>query len=93
MYCSQLSFSEGDYKKKFGDPTLVTPPWSPQCTIFLPQDIFHVERTELSENQKMNNYPWFVEGVTSVTPRAVSNALIKKLIVCLLHDIGIYGEP
>ena len=32
----------------FGDPF-----WSPQCTIFLPQDIFHVKRAKLSENQKI----------------------------------------
>ena len=54
------SFSEDNVEKKLTVPLWC--PWSPLCTIFLPQDIFHVNRPKLSENKKWINNSLFVRG-------------------------------
>ena len=44
-------FPKTTLKKKIDCPTLV-PLLEPKCTLILPQDIFHVKRPKLSENQE-----------------------------------------
>ena len=39
----------------FPKTTLKKASWSPLCTDFFPQDIFHAERPKLSENQKIGS--------------------------------------
>ena len=54
--------------KKNSRPHFGDPPGAPQFTIFLPQDVLHVKRPQISGNKKWSYNAWFVGGGGPVSP-------------------------